>query len=185
MSLNLVHLSKRRVAAIALAGTLALAAACSDGGAEPDGLPESSGSASAAAGPELSGPVVSLQAPAGFEVQDEKSRKDSTSLVVAASGSGDTVSLVTIPARGESPSLESQAETALEGLGAGFVIAESVTLDGVELWHIASEDTTAPAQDVYGAVHEGQSLRLTVRVSSEDDRDEVNQQVLASWSWTT
>lgn len=192
--MRLGHLSARpttrstraRLGAAALGVTLLLgASACSDSEDEPDS-PDATSQPSATAdpGPEVEAETATFQAPSGFEI-GEPSKKSPA--VIATGPEGALVSLVEIDFPGEAPEIERQGEIALEGLGEKFTAEEPVEVDGVEMWHVSGKESKGNYADVYGAVVDGTSVRLTIRLSDEEyddaERAAVNEQVLASWSW--
>lgn len=177
--------TRARLGAAALGVTLALGATACSGEDEPND-PDATAQASetAAPGPQVEAETATFQAPSGFEL-GEPSKKSPA--VIATGPSGALVSLVEIEFPGEAPDIERQGEIALEGLGEKFTAEEPVEVDGVEMWHVSGKESKGNYADVYGAVVDGTSVRLTIRLSDAEyddaERDAVNQQVLASWSW--
>lgn len=187
--MRLGDLSLSRLTAATAAAALALTlAACSGEEGEDDG-PEASASASATVavepGPELEAGAVTINAPEGFEVQEQ--RKKNSPAVVAAGPAGSLVSIVELDFPNEAPALDRQAETALTGLGEDFTIEDDVQVDGVDMWHISGQEGDGPFTHVYGAIQDGTAVRLTVRLSgdeySAEEREAVLQQMMDSWTW--
>ena len=135
-------------------------------------------------GPEIDGQAATFRAPPGFVLIEIG---EDTPALAAAGPAGAIVSLVEVELAGASPALDRQEAIALEGLGAKFVAAEPLEVDGVEMWHLTSPDSRGQHVDVYGAVVDGTAVRLTIRLADaeydEAERAAVNEQVLASWSW--
>lgn len=141
-------------------------------------------SATTEPGPEIEGDRASFVAPAGFDLRDPS---EDSPAVVATGPAGSVISLIEVPLAGEPPLLERQQEIVLDGLGEKFTAEEPVEVDGVEMWHVSGKESKGNYADVYGAVVDGTSVRLTIRLSDAEyddaERDAVNEQVLASWSW--
>lgn len=177
--------TRARVGAAALGATLLLGATACSGEDEPDS-PDATAQATETAepGPEVEAESATFQAPSGFEL-GEASKKSPA--VIATGPSGALVSLVEIEFPGEAPEIERQQEIVLDGLGEKFTAEEVVEVDGVEMWHVSGKESKGNYADVYGAVVDGTSVRLTIRLADEEyddaERAAVNEQVLASWSW--
>jgi len=127
---------------------------------------------------------ASFQAPSGFELVASEGDEPATAL---SGPSGAVISLVEVELAGEAPEIERQQEIVLDGLGEKFTAEDVVEVDGVEMWHVSGKESKGNYADVYGAVVDGTSVRLTIRLSDEEyddaERAAVNEQVLASWSW--
>lgn len=177
--------TRARLGAAALGVTLALGVtACSgeDEPSEPDATAQASETAEP--GPEIEAETATFQAPSGFEL-GEPSKKSPA--VIATGPTGALVSLVEIEFPGEAPEIERQQEIVLDGLGEKFTAEDVVEVDGVEMWHVSGKESKGNYADVYGAVVDGTSVRLTIRLADteydEAERAAINEQVLASWSW--
>ncbi len=191
--MRLGHLSARpttrstraRLGATALGVTLALGVTACSGEDEPD-TPDATAQTSETAepGPEVEAETASFAAPSGFELG--KASKKSPA-VIATGPSGALVSLVEIEFPGDAPEIDRQQEIVLDGLGEKFSAEEVVEVDGIEMWHVSGKESKGNYADIYGAVVDGTSVRLTIRLSDEEyddaERAAVNEQVLASWSW--
>jgi hypothetical protein len=177
--------TRARLGAAALGVTLALGATACSGEDEPSD-PDATAQATETAepGPEVEAETATFQAPSGFEL-GEPSKKSPA--VIATGPSGALVSLVEIEFPGEAPEIDRQQEIALDGLGEKFAAEDVVEVDGVEMWHVSGKESKGNYADVYGAVVDGTSVRLTIRLADaeydEAERAAVNEQVLASWSW--
>ncbi|WP_300645335.1 hypothetical protein [Nocardioides sp.] len=177
--------TRARLGAAALGVTLALGATACSGEDEPSD-PDATAQATETAepGPEVEAETATFQAPSGFEL-GEPSKKSPA--VIATGPSGALVSLVEIEFPGEAPEIDRQQEIALDGLGEKFAAEDVVEVDGIEMWHVSGKESKGNYADVYGAVVDGTSVRLTIRLADaeydEAERAAVNEQVLASWSW--
>lgn len=177
--------TRARLGAAALGTTLLLGAPACSSEDEPDS-PDATAQATETAepGPEVEAESATFQAPSGFEL-GEPSKKSPA--VIATGPSGALVSLVEIELPGEAPEIDRQQEIVLEGLGRKFTAEDVVEVDGVEMWHVSGKESQGNYADVYGAVVDGTSVRLTIRLTDAEyddaERAAVNEQVLASWSW--
>lgn len=163
------------------------ATACSDDDEPEPAQPAASASEPSEAtepGPEVDGDRASFVAPAAFEPRE---RSEDSPAVVATGPAGSVISLIEVPLVGEPPAIDRQQEIVLDGLGEKFTAEEVVEVDGIEMWHVSGKESKGNYADVYGAVVDGTSVRLTIRLSDEEyddaERAAVNEQVLASWSW--
>lgn len=179
--------SRRTAAALVTTVLLMGATACSDD-EEPEptqpAATTSEPSETTDPGPELEGDKASFVAPAGFQLRE---RSEGSPAVVATGPDGSVISLIEVPLAGEPPLLDRQQEIVLDGLGGKFTAEEVVEVDGIEMWHVSGKESKGNYADVYGAVVDGTSVRLTIRLSDVEyddaERAAVNEQVLASWSW--
>lgn len=165
---------------------LGLSSCSSEGEPEPSqpAATASESSPTSEPGPEIDGDAASFQAPNGFEMAEPS---EDSPAVFATGPSGSVVSLVEVGLAVEPPILDRQQEIALDGLGEKFTAEEPVLVDDIEMWHLSGKESKGAFADVYGAVVDGTSVRLTIRLSDEEyddaERAAVNEQVLASWSW--
>jgi len=86
--------------------------------------------------------------------------------------------------------LEDAALKELQGVGGSDLkVADRVDVDGSTAIHLSGSMQTQGINDVieqFHIIHEGASYVVTFSFSpdvAQDDRDEVSQSVLASWSW--
>lgn len=184
---DLLHI--RAAAAILATGLLIGASACSSDD-EPDEPTASvtpdtpAGTPAGTPGPRVEADSATFEAPGGFDL-GEATGEGAT---IATGPSGALVSLVEVDFPGEAPETERQAEIALDGLGGKFEMEEPVEVDGIEMWHLSGKESKGGFVDVYGAVVDGTAVRLTLRLGNEEydveERAAVNEQVLASWTWS-
>lgn len=200
---------KRAIAAAAVASAL-LAAGCG-GSADPSGDPTGSGpsptasgsstspstdeststtptatpTATPATGPLLEMPDVSVRAPAGWKLQKQVV---DFSIDAKAPGSITGVQLSDQSALGEA-SLQKLARVTVQSYGeSGSVRAvDTVTIDGVESYHVTGNTSRFDQVDDYGAIRDGAQVNLHFLFEKKDftpaERQDIIDSVLASWSW--
>ena len=196
----------RRVAALAIVPTLTLAGCGgSDGGSDDDASDNDSSSSSttdapddAADGDTVKGTDYSYSLPKGWEVPTQKipgtEQTDSFAAdLTDADGFADNVNVIRLdPAPVDDldklePALTAELE---KGGSKDVTVRDRGEVDGDEAVHVSSIQEQQGKQyltEQYNAIHDGVSYVITFSFSdtvSEDDRDDLAESVLDSWTWT-